>query len=236
MKIRKSNALYAFLLSLFMLSACENDIDNYKAPEGGIAGIIYDEETKEPIPLPVQGNAGTLVNLFEQNTSATKSIDFRAKQDGSYENSLVFNGDYKIVVNGPFVGDCTADVTVNGQTKLDLTALPFSRIDVTTNLSSDNKVTVNYNVTKTDDTFKLAEVVAMWNFAPGVDINSSNYASRASLNVAPNGAHVFDLSKEKPFQDNLHKIKANGNRVYVRIAAKVNNVVNYSKVVAVTVN
>ena len=43
---------------LFMV-ACENDIDNYDAPNGGVHGTIYDKETNEPIPMPVPGSART---------------------------------------------------------------------------------------------------------------------------------------------------------------------------------
>ncbi|HLT85949.1 MAG TPA: DUF3823 domain-containing protein [Sphingobacterium sp.] len=235
MKTRKNYTLYAFLLSFFVLLSCENDIDNYQAPDGGIYGTVYDQETNEPIPLPVQGNTGVLVNLIEQGTNATKSIDFRAKQDGSYENSRVFNGDYKVVVNGPFVNDCEDDVAINGQTQLDFKALPFSRIAIAAEVSDDSKVRVDYQVEKTDDAFNLTEVVAMWNFAPGVDDNSSNYATKVKLSTDVDGFHIFDLPNEKSFQDNLHKIKANSNRVYVRVAAKVNNVMNYSQVIMVTV-
>jgi len=91
---------------MFVFMSCENDIDNYDAPNGGIKGTIYDETTNEPIPLPVQGEAGVMVNLFEQNTGATEAINFRAKQDGTYEHSKVFNCEYKVVVDGPFTNKC----------------------------------------------------------------------------------------------------------------------------------
>lgn len=235
MKTRRKIHSILFL-TLSVLLSCENDIDNYKAADGGIYGTVYDEQTNEPIPLPVQGNTGVLVNLIEQHTNATKSIDFRAKQDGGYENSMVFNGDYKVVINGPFVGDCEDYVTINGQTKLDFKALPFSRIEIAAEVNSDNHVKIDYNVVKTDDTFNLTEVVAMWNFAPGVDDNSSNYATKTTLGNASEGSHTFHLAEENPFKDNLHKIKANNNRIYLRVAAKVNNIMNYSKVIIVTVH
>ena len=38
------------LFACFVM-ACENDIDNYDAPNGGIYGTIYDKETNEPIPM-----------------------------------------------------------------------------------------------------------------------------------------------------------------------------------------
>ncbi|GAA4798381.1 hypothetical protein GCM10023231_28910 [Olivibacter ginsenosidimutans] len=223
--------IFAFGIFISLFGACKNDIDNYGAPDGGIHGTVYDEETHEPIPLPVQGNAGVLVNLIEQQTNATKSVDFRAKQDGTYENSTVFNGDYKVVINGPFVNGCEGYVTIDGQTQLDLHAVPFSRIDIHAHADENNRLEVDYEIHKTDENFNLTEVSVMWNFAPGVDINSSNYAAKNSLGAASQGTFTFDLTKDANFVNNLYKIQANGNRVYVRVAAKVNNQVNYSKTI-----
>ena len=110
-------------------TSCLSDMDNYESPNGGIKGQILDAETNEPIPLPVQGSTGVIINMFEQNTDATQSVDFYAKMDGSYENAKLFNCDYKIVVNGPFVSPCEEFVTVKGQTTLDLKATPYARIN-----------------------------------------------------------------------------------------------------------
>ena len=82
--------------------------------EGGM-----DKETHEPIPMPVAGSSGVMISLYEQNTGATASVDFRARQDGTFEHTKVFNGDYRIQAkDGPFVGVCEGYVTVNGQTQV----------------------------------------------------------------------------------------------------------------------
>ena len=69
------------LFACFMV-ACENDIDNYDAPNGGVHGTIYDKETNEPIPMPVPGSSGVMMSLYEQNTGATASVDFRLGRMG----------------------------------------------------------------------------------------------------------------------------------------------------------
>ena len=64
------------LTALFacFVAACENDIDNYDAPNGGVYGTIYDKETNEPVPMPVPGSSGVMMSLYEQNTGATASV------------------------------------------------------------------------------------------------------------------------------------------------------------------
>ncbi|MCC8155073.1 MAG: DUF3823 domain-containing protein [Tannerellaceae bacterium] len=231
----KRSIYIAFTLATaFLITSCENDMDNYDAPNGGISGTIYDSLTKEPIPLPVQGSSGVMINLYEQDTNATKSVDFRAKQDGAFENSQVFNCKYRIVVNGPFVDDCEGYVTVNGQTQFDLEATPYSRIDIQATVDADNKVNITYTATPSSTAYTIGEVSVLWNFAPGIDVNNNNYAGIASTQQT-SGSYTFDLKNDDVFNTNHYKIVGNENKIYVRVAANVNGIINYSKVVTLQV-
>ena len=190
-------------------TSCLSDMDNYESPNGGIKGQILDAETNEPIPLPVQGSTGVIINMFEQNTDATQSVDFYAKMDGSYENAKLFNCDYKIVVNGPFVSPCEEFVTVKGQTTLDLKATPYARINASAQVTG-KKITITYKVNPTNSYFKVSEVYGV---------------------KEQEGTIVFDLENDKTYQDNLYKIQANGNKIYVRVGAKTEGAVNYSTII-----
>lgn len=175
------------LTALFacFVAACENDIDNYDAPNGGVYGTIYDKETNEPVPMPVPGSSGVMMSLYEQNTGATASVDFRARQDGTFEHTKVFNGNYRIQAkDGPFVGVCEGYVTVNGQTQVDLYTIPFSRISLDVAVSADNKLTLTYDAKTSNETLKLTDVSVIWNYAPGVDVN--NAIMRLSLHSEQN--------------------------------------------------
>lgn len=224
-----------FLLLIFCLS-CENELDNYESPTGGIHGTVYDKNTKEPIPLPVVGGSGVMVSLFEKNTNATESIDFRASQDGTFTNTKVFNGDYRVVVDGPFVGVVEGEVNIQGQTEFELYAIPLSRIVVDAGMSEDNKVIVQYQVIKADEILNLTQVKVLWNFSPEVDVNTSNYAGIEDMGSKEIGNYVYDLLSDREFIENNNKIQNNNNKVYVRVAATVENVVNYSKVIELTLN
>lgn len=221
-----------FLLILF-LSSCLNDLDNYDSPNGGIKGQILDIETGNPIPMPVQGSTGVIINMFEQNTTATKSVDFYAKMDGSFEQSKLFNCDYKIKINGPFVSLCEDYVTVKGQTIFDLKALPYARISAEAT-SNGKIITINYQVIPTDSKYLISEVYAYWNFAPGVDNGSANQAGKKTVKMME-GSVIFDLNTDDVYKSNNYKIASNGNKIYIRIGAKTEGVINYSPIVTVVI-
>ena len=230
--MKKISLLIMAVCSL-CFSSCLSDLDNYDAPNGGIKGRILDAETNEPVPLPVQGSTGVIINMFEQNTNATKSIDFYAKMDGTYENSQLFNCEYRIVVNGPFVTKSEEFVTVKGQTAFDIKATPYARISASAQVSG-KKVTLTYKVIPTNPAFNVSEVYGYWNFAPGVDNGNANQAGKQTMKTTE-GTIAFDLENDKTFKDNLYKINANGNKIYVRIGAKTENVINYSTIIEVQV-
>jgi hypothetical protein len=227
------NILLSFIFACICVS-CLNGLDNYDAPDGGIKGEILDALTNEPIPLPVQGTGGTIINMFEQNTDAAISIDFYAKYDGTYENSRMFNCDYKIVVNGPFISPCEGMVTVKGQTLFNLTATPYARIKATASVSGAT-ISIQYNVEKTDPSFTVSEVYGYWNFAPGIDNNAANQAGKVTVKETE-GVITFDLSNDSVYKDNLYKIKSNGNKIYLRVGARTEGAINYSQMQTVVVN
>jgi len=230
--MKKINIISILFLSFYLVS-CVNEIDNYDAPNGGIKGTILDTETNEPIPLSVQGSTGTIINLFELNTDATQSVDFYAKYDGTYENAQIFNCEYKVVVNGPFVSPCEGTVNVKGQTVFDLKATPYARIKASANVS-DEVITIQYEVKPTNSSFSVSEVYGYWNFAPGVDDGSANYAGKKTVSEM-SGTITFDLKNDQVYKDNKHKIQSNGNKIYLRVGAKTEGKINYSTIVVVTV-
>lgn len=231
MNIRKSAIWLFTVIAAVVFSSCE-DLDNYDAPNGGIYGTILDASTNQPVPLPVQGSSGVIINLMEQNTSATKSVDFYAKYDGTYANAQVFNGDYEVTVNGPFTGTAQKIVTIKGQTEQNFTVTPYASIEASAS-ASGKTVTIIYNVEASSPDFNVSEVYGYWNFAPGVDNSGNNYAEKKTVS-GTSGTIVFDLANSSIFQTNEYKITDNGNKVYLRIGAKTNGAINYSETIELT--
>lgn len=92
------------------------------------------------------------------------------------------------------------------------------------------KITITYKVNPTNSNFKVSEVYGYWNFAPGVDNGNANQAGKQTVKEQE-GTIVFDLENDKTYQDNLYKIQANGNKIYVRVGAKTEGAVNYSTII-----
>lgn len=231
--MKNTNRWLVALISLCLITSCVNEIDNYDAPNGGIHGIIVDAETNQPVPLPVQGSTGVIIKMMEQGTNATKTVDFYAKQDGTFENSRIFNCNYVITANGPFIASGEVKATISGQTEVNIPVTPYTRIEASTSVS-DRKITISYKVNKTKDSYTTTEVYAYWNFSPGIDDGRANQAGKVTVNDL-SGTITLDLGADKMFLDNLYKIQANKNKVYIRVGAKTEGAINYSPIYVVTV-
>lgn len=222
------------LAVILFTAGCE--LDNYEAPQGCIYGNILDVDTGKPIPLPVQGSTGAVVSLMEVGTGATLAQSFYAKQDGSYRNAMVFEGDYSVSATGPFVLTSSASVTVKGETKQDLQAKPYSRIEMKVT-QDGNKAEVSYTVTPSEDSYRLTTTHVLWNYRKETDIQTGNYSSKKTdFSGSKTGKHTFNFENEVQYKENVDKIKANGNKVYVRVAAECSGQVNYSEVYEITLN
>jgi hypothetical protein len=223
-------AVAALLLSV----SC--GLDNYDAPDGGIYGRIVDQQTGEAIPLPVEGTTGAVINLMEVGTDATQPTGFYARQDGTYANSKVFGGKYTVTATGPFEVVGSYSTEINGQTELDITAVPFSRIAATASLDG-RVIRVEYTVSVTDPDATPAQVNGYWDYRMQIDDQTGHYASRKTISDGKlSGTFTIDLESESQYNQNRHKIVSNGNRVWVRVGARVGGNINYSKVIEITLN
>ncbi len=224
------------LLAAAVLMAAGCELDNYDAPQGCIYGSILDAETGKPVPLPVEGTTGAIVSIMEVGTGATLAQSFYAKQDGTYRNALIFEGDYTVTASGPFVLQGSQQATVNGETRCDLSAVPYSRIEM--NVEQDGmKGKVSFTVTPTDDSYKVKKTYILWNYRKQTDIQNGNFAgSKTDFTGSKTGSHTFNFENEVQYKNNVDKIAENGNKVYVRVAAECEGRVNYSEVYELTLN
>lgn len=99
--------LLSLTACLALLASC--GIDNYDEPTGSISGGIYDAETQELIPA--QSPNGARVQVVQDGYS--QPTNFWCKPDGTFENTRIFPGKYKLTVQGPFVASTVTEQEVN---------------------------------------------------------------------------------------------------------------------------
>lgn len=170
MKNRYIYKALAISIGILSFTACTKD--NYEAPAASLSGQIIDVETNEPIPQQ-SINGGTL-QLFQTDlVDNPTSINSVFKSDGSYQNSMLFNGNYKVVINGPFFYDDTVYMDVHGNTVQNLNARAYMHVDteVSNITSTSATIKVKLRLGKDNDEQKIARVAAVIGTTNSLDIN-----------------------------------------------------------------
>jgi hypothetical protein len=152
----KNFIIYSLLL-LVTLSFSQCEIDNYPEPEATIEGKILDPNGA--MLQTEQGGGNMKLKLEElswagdDTTIAIIPSYLTVKQDGSFNNSKVFSGEYRITpIEGPFYpykeeGEL---VNVSGQTTINFEVTPYLNIEWVTEprLTVDNFVEAEVRFTR----------------------------------------------------------------------------------------
>jgi hypothetical protein len=179
--IRKN--IYILLFVFAALSSCSK-IDNYKAPDGGIYGKLTDLMTNEGIQTE-QPN-GFNIKMFEKGGLMNTPITFSGKPDGTFEDALVFQNQYKVLpVDGPFFPIIdTAVVQIGKHTEVNFSVMPFVSLTNVTVTPGTNKVTVVYNIARNQVGGKITTRKSMLSRVPTCN-NATNdiYVSTSTTAV-----------------------------------------------------
>jgi hypothetical protein len=94
------------------ISSCKPELDNYAAPAETLTGKITDLSTGLPIQLE-SGGGGSQIRLEEISWGTNVTPwDFNAKQDGTFNNTKIFAGTYRVYpFGGPYVPIYLASAT-----------------------------------------------------------------------------------------------------------------------------
>lgn len=161
---------FAIMIGVLSFTACSKD--NYEAPTSSLFGQIIDVETNEPIPQQ-SINGGTL-RLFQTDlVDNPTSINSTFQTDGSYSNSMLFDGNYKAVIDGPFFYDDTIYVDVRGNKEQNLHARAYLHVntEVFNVTSTSATVKVSMRLGKDNNEQKIARVAAVIGTTNSLDIN-----------------------------------------------------------------
>ena len=113
-----------------MMSAVSCDLfklDNFDAPDGALSGRILDSETGECVQSDII--EGTTLKFIEHGYKNPESQYMRVKCDGTYANTMMFQGTYSIIPDSRnFMQIDTIEVKVGKHTTLDIEVIPYLRI------------------------------------------------------------------------------------------------------------
>lgn len=150
------------MLCAFAAASCSLfQLDNYDAPSEILRGEVVDATTGEPI-LTDQGSEGIRVRLIETSWEGNVTpMDFYCRPDGTFQHTKLFEADYNVCVDGPFVPiyledgngmpvvNNTQDIHLKGEKFLTFEVQPFLKVELEdTPMVSDGVITARVKVTR----------------------------------------------------------------------------------------
>lgn len=138
----KKISFYIVSFALFSLASCGLfELDNKDTGSETLQGEIVDVATGEPV-LTDQGSEGIRVRLTELSYDGNVNPnDFYSMLDGTFKNTKVFEGNYNIRIDGPFIpllreddrgvpiADETQTMDIKGVTKVRFEVQPFLKVE-----------------------------------------------------------------------------------------------------------
>lgn len=231
--------IFILMFSIAALMSCSK-IDNYKFPDGGIYGKLTDLMTNEGIQTE-QPN-GFNIRLFEKDKLINSPITFSGKPDGSFENVLIFQNEYKVLpIEGAFfpITD-TVVLQIGSHTEINFNVMPFVSVTNVTVTPGTNSVTFVYNIARSQVGGKITTRKAMLSKVPTVS-NAFN-----NLNKSTSTSGTTDVALlATTFTDVITGTTAfplvSGNTYWVRVGVLATgsgfnslNRYNYSKIIQIT--
>lgn len=247
-------SIVSILLGSLSLVSCQDD--NYDEPNSGIKGRFIDAETSELVPMPVQGDNGVRLRLYEKDRFYSTDRDhselpvsFYAKIDGTYENSWAFSTDYLLTFEQTnFYPVDTIEVSLQGGsiTEKDILVTPYARVSVVKAAFENKQLNVTYKISRSKADYKIENTFLAWHISPYVDKVTGNFMDMNSIDrkntedsqlLDKELTQSIDLTDNANFnkEDNKAIILGNGSQIFIRIGATTNGKVNYSTVVPVKV-
>lgn len=221
----KREILYTlFAVLVFVVTGCE--YDNFDAPTSMLTGTVNYQGT----PVGVKTN-GTQLELWQYGYQVRSKIAVYIAQDGTYSTRL-FDGNYKMVrLSGAPWENLTdsIDVTVKGNTVIDVPVTPFFIISTPTFSYADSIVTASGLISKigTRNIERVTLYIGLTGFVDAVNV--ATYYNKATDKIVPvqldkTGAAISNLSSPLVFTLRLPKAIYTRKEVFARLAVKTTGV------------
>lgn len=196
-----NNKILTILLGVFafVFVSCDNE-DNYAEPAETFTGKFIDKATGEPFQTAI-GNTGIRIRMYEYSWSDNpQPYDFYAKQDGTFNNTKMFKGEYGIVPSGAFVPLNEERIAIKGRVEKTYEVEPLLRIEWVgePKLNPDGTVDVTVKVTRgTEDPNYQQALAEAWLFVSETDyVGDFSYSTIYSTHIPPSAISAIQLGKE----------------------------------------
>ncbi|KAA2238929.1 DUF3823 domain-containing protein [Chitinophaga agrisoli] len=248
----KKNILYTILscMALLSFSACSKE-DNYTAPAETLTGRIIDLSTGQPIQTE---SGGIRLRAEEQSWNNGAGVIpqyFNVKYDGTFNNSKVFKGKFKLYpMDGAFVPlvtttapivDNSKVVDIQGVTNVEFQVEPFLKVEWIGEpvVNPDKTITIQCKFTRgtTNPAYQFNVTDVFLYVSTTEFVSNASYDNRFSNQVKYNGAEGNNVLGQTVTITT--KGTLGGNRpYYIRVGARTADNVNkrYNYNVAKQVN
>lgn len=232
-------------VSVFLATSCMG-VDNFDEPSAHFTGRIIDSTTGENI-LADQGECR--IRIWEKSYSLNPgNQDIPVKQDGTYNNTKLFNGTYDVVPEGAWWPCDTIRVGIGGTVIQDFEVVPYLKLfDFKTELVDDSlALSCRIDAPIKDGLPQITEIrpyLSLNQFCGGG--NKIDYYNNVSENNEKYGKRIMktwnQLPKLEDGKSEVYSFKVDvkpGYIYFVRIGAKVKDTFqkcNYTEIVKVEI-
>lgn len=224
------NSLRIIVIVLSTLSvSCS--IDNYDPPNGGIHGKLIDKITNKN--FQTQQPNGYNVLLFEKGGSQNIPLVITGKPNGTFENSNIFQNEYKVIVTeGAFFPMDTVIVQIGERTEVDFEVMPYVALTDVDVVASTGKIITTYNIARQQAGGKILDRMTLVSEIPTVNNVVFDYRRITDLSTVEDQDILADT-----FVDEIDGLTS-GKKYYIRVAARIQSALgryNYSEAFEVTI-
>lgn len=208
-------------LALLAGTSCQ-EFDNYEAPQETLKGAIIDKDTQLPFQTET-GDNGVRIRLMEYSWSENPTpYYFTVKQDGTFNNTKIFKGNYGIEPLGAFVplGETVRDI--EGTVEMNFEVEPFLRVEyVGEPVVNGDKISVQAIITRgtTNPSYQQAvSDVYLYINASSPYVGNNNFDDRYDAHLS--GDDVADILG-KTITLTTEGSLPSGRTYYLRVGARI---------------
>jgi len=240
-----------FVMITFAISSCKPELDNYPAPGETLTGRIIDLSTGLPIQLE-SGGGGSQIRLEEISWGTNVTPwDFNAKQDGTFNNTKIFAGKYRVYpFGGPYVPiylvstttpiDKRDTIDIKGTATVEFKVEPFLKVQWVGApvFNADSTVTIqcrfDRGTTNTAFQFNVTDVFFFVNNTPFVGVGSFDANMSTQVVYSGTAGNLLLGTTVTITSKTTKKFKGGPRTFYLRVGARtadnINKRYNYTDV------